>query len=245
MPNKFKLRQKEQWFIDMGKKDPLTGEKFKVGDVIVICVICKTPHLYDSWSYNKNQCSNNCFRIDKNRKIKEKERLETKFDESLFRYKGSHKFKIKDNIQVNWRNKLKWFDWNRWMSMLIVGLTFILMVISILYYTSFVELRGTDIYSDIKGIMNNFFNVIKKEYISEKYVDIFDKAYELSMQKNNDIKIIKNELSTTINKIKDTDTLIGVIENKDMLKLKIENIVKNVKEVMELFYRSLVKNGCI
>lgn len=38
-------------------RDPITGDFFKPGDQIVLCPRCRTPHLVESWQYNRNRCS--------------------------------------------------------------------------------------------------------------------------------------------------------------------------------------------
>ena len=42
------LNTKDQWFLKMGCKDPLTGGRFQTGDSVVVCRKCRTVHLVDT-----------------------------------------------------------------------------------------------------------------------------------------------------------------------------------------------------
>jgi hypothetical protein len=44
-----RLTQNDSWFLAKSKKDPMTFAPFRVGDVIVVCSKCKTPHMVSSW----------------------------------------------------------------------------------------------------------------------------------------------------------------------------------------------------
>ena len=47
----------DQWFLDKGMIDPVTGERFRVGDRVVICARCHTSFLRDSWNLT-GHCAN-------------------------------------------------------------------------------------------------------------------------------------------------------------------------------------------
>lgn len=55
-----KLNSKDQWFIDLERKDPLTQSVFKTGDEVVICEHCNTVILKSSWDdcllHNRGGC---------------------------------------------------------------------------------------------------------------------------------------------------------------------------------------------
>lgn len=45
------LTKNEGWFLDLKKKDPITGHTFSDGDTVVVCAKCKTVYLADTWKY--------------------------------------------------------------------------------------------------------------------------------------------------------------------------------------------------
>jgi hypothetical protein len=49
MRGEHRLTSQDNWFFDRGKNDPVTFQPFGVGDVVVACQSCKTPHRVASW----------------------------------------------------------------------------------------------------------------------------------------------------------------------------------------------------
>jgi hypothetical protein len=47
----------DQWFIGLGRKDPVTRSFFRIGDEIVICPRCRAVTRKDSWLYAHNRCT--------------------------------------------------------------------------------------------------------------------------------------------------------------------------------------------
>ena len=52
----YTLNTRDQWFLVMGRKDPLTGGQFQIGDSVVVCRRCRTVHLTDTWYFAPNGC---------------------------------------------------------------------------------------------------------------------------------------------------------------------------------------------
>lgn len=50
-----KIEKDKQYFLQEGRKDPLTGAKIKIGDEVVICASCKSAFLKDSWEYMRSE----------------------------------------------------------------------------------------------------------------------------------------------------------------------------------------------
>ena len=46
------LGPSDYWCVALGRKDPLTREKFKTGDEVIVCASCKTVSLKISWDYD-------------------------------------------------------------------------------------------------------------------------------------------------------------------------------------------------
>lgn len=56
---KHKLQvEKHQFFLDQNRKDPITGDVIQANDTVVICAVCKSAFLIDSWEYMNNQHCN-------------------------------------------------------------------------------------------------------------------------------------------------------------------------------------------
>ena len=51
-----KITSRDQWFLNMRRRDPLQGREFEVGDNVVVCTKCKCVQTYDSWEFNENTC---------------------------------------------------------------------------------------------------------------------------------------------------------------------------------------------
>lgn len=52
MMNKHKLLQKKHsYFLSQNRQDPITGDTIQENDTVVICAICKSTFLIDSWKY--------------------------------------------------------------------------------------------------------------------------------------------------------------------------------------------------
>ena len=45
----FTLDENKQWFIEMGRIDPMTREHFRLGDNVVVCRDCKMVSLASTW----------------------------------------------------------------------------------------------------------------------------------------------------------------------------------------------------
>lgn len=57
MATRHTLGVQDNWFIG-DRKDPYSHKIFEVGDIIVVCAACKSPHLEDTWGQNPNRpCS--------------------------------------------------------------------------------------------------------------------------------------------------------------------------------------------
>ena len=57
MATRHTLGVRDNWFIG-DRKDPYSHKIFEVGDIIVVCAACKSPHLEDTWRQNPNRpCS--------------------------------------------------------------------------------------------------------------------------------------------------------------------------------------------
>ena len=51
MKNALTLTEKETFFIQENRQDPITGDEFCIGDKIVFCASCKSAFLKESWEY--------------------------------------------------------------------------------------------------------------------------------------------------------------------------------------------------
>ena len=62
------ITETDSWFLDLKKKDPITGRTFCAGDRIVICAICKNVYLVDTWeNLNQRRCTSiYCCNSDQN-----------------------------------------------------------------------------------------------------------------------------------------------------------------------------------
>ncbi|WP_375561198.1 RDD family protein [Bernardetia sp. OM2101] len=57
MKNALTLTEKETFFLKENRQDPVTGDKFDIGDEIVFCASCKSAFLKESWEYmNSKHC---------------------------------------------------------------------------------------------------------------------------------------------------------------------------------------------
>ncbi len=57
MKNALTLTEKETFFIQENRQDPVTGDEFNIGDEIVFCASCKSAFLKESWEYmNSKHC---------------------------------------------------------------------------------------------------------------------------------------------------------------------------------------------
>ncbi len=57
MKNALTLTEKETFFIQENRQDPITGDGFGLGDQIVFCASCKSAFLRESWEYmNYEHC---------------------------------------------------------------------------------------------------------------------------------------------------------------------------------------------
>ena len=116
-----RLAKRDAWFIRFGKKDPLTGEQFKLGDTIVVCAECKAPHLKASWEL-LGHCS---VRPDH-------KHTAASFNPRLFERKTySSKFNIKDKIEFKPGEKLKWIDWYKPAATVTFILTAVMLILTV------------------------------------------------------------------------------------------------------------------
>lgn len=51
MTNTLKLTEKQEYFLEENRNDPITGDSFSLGDTIVFCAECKSAFLKESWEY--------------------------------------------------------------------------------------------------------------------------------------------------------------------------------------------------
>ena len=58
MKNALLLTQNETPFLQENRQDPITGDKFKLGDKVVFCADCKSAFLKESWEYMGNKHCN-------------------------------------------------------------------------------------------------------------------------------------------------------------------------------------------
>ncbi|WP_291727180.1 hypothetical protein [Bernardetia sp.] len=59
MTHKHKLQvKKHQFFLEQNRKDPITGDSIQENDTIVICAVCKSAFLEESWNYIGRQHCN-------------------------------------------------------------------------------------------------------------------------------------------------------------------------------------------
>ena len=47
--------KKHQFFLKQNRQDPITGDTIQENDTIVICAVCKSAFLVDSWGYMNGQ----------------------------------------------------------------------------------------------------------------------------------------------------------------------------------------------
>lgn len=52
--------ERHRTFLAENRKDPVTRELLKAGDRIIICAVCHSAWLVDSWNLNGGKCSCNC-----------------------------------------------------------------------------------------------------------------------------------------------------------------------------------------
>ena len=52
----YRLSERDQWFIDMRRRDPLTGSEFVLHDNVVVCKKCRCVQRSDSWEFNNKKC---------------------------------------------------------------------------------------------------------------------------------------------------------------------------------------------
>ena len=56
MIHRHKLQaNKHQFFLEQNRQDPITGDTIKENDMVVICAVCKSAFLEDSWEYMGNR----------------------------------------------------------------------------------------------------------------------------------------------------------------------------------------------
>ena len=58
MINKHTLdKQRHQFFLEQNRQDPITGDIIEENDTVVICAVCKSAFLEESWQYiDKKHC---------------------------------------------------------------------------------------------------------------------------------------------------------------------------------------------
>lgn len=60
MEDRHTITARDQWFLDKHMKDPVTQERFKTGDTIIICANCRTVHYDSTWGLNPKKCCSIC-----------------------------------------------------------------------------------------------------------------------------------------------------------------------------------------
>lgn len=59
MIHKHKLLQpKYNYFLNQNRQDPITGDAIQENDIVVVCAVCKSAFLIDSWEYMNGQHCN-------------------------------------------------------------------------------------------------------------------------------------------------------------------------------------------
>ena len=59
MATRHTLGNSDDWFIG-DRRDPYSHKIFEIGDTIVVCAACKSPHLEDTWGQNPNRLCSVC-----------------------------------------------------------------------------------------------------------------------------------------------------------------------------------------
>ncbi|WP_375561766.1 hypothetical protein ACE193_04225 [Bernardetia sp. OM2101] len=82
MKNSLTLTKKQASFLEENRQDPITGDKFKIGNEIVFCAECKSAFLKESWEYMGNRHCNQretFTQIPQTRKIEVRRTVVTKY----------------------------------------------------------------------------------------------------------------------------------------------------------------------
>ena len=56
MAQRYTLTERDNWFLDRNRRDSVTQQAFRAGEIIVICAACKNVYYEGSWQHNNNSC---------------------------------------------------------------------------------------------------------------------------------------------------------------------------------------------
>ena len=108
----YKITVKDQWFLNMHRRDPLQGREFELGDRVVVCLDCRCVQTYDSWELCENKCVN-CGKSECTSQFS-REFIDFNYKRNTIGAKTARGFKvIKKDIEKTARSAYNWFSRQR------------------------------------------------------------------------------------------------------------------------------------